>query len=153
MCWTSDLLKGLPAGIVALIVAAISWRQYLVARAKLKLDLFDRRYAIFQQTWEILSEVTMRGTREKSYGLATPFNNFLPQARFLFGKKIADYLDQASTNWNELHGLEGERADVAGADRQNNIARTRKLKNWFFKEASDGCKQMFDEYLDFERWK
>jgi hypothetical protein len=153
MCWTSDILKGLPAGVVALIVAAISWRQYLVAKAKLKLDLFERRYAIFQQTWEILSEVVSHGTREKAYGLATPFNNFLPQARFLLGKKIAAYLDIASSNWAELHGLEGERTDIAGADLQNNIARTTELKGWFFKEASEGCKQQFDEYLDFERWK
>jgi hypothetical protein len=153
MCWTSDLLKGLPTGIVALIVAVISWRQYLVARAKLKLDLFDKRYAIFQQTWEILSEVVTRGTREKAYGLATPFNNFLPQARFLFGKKIADYLYRASSNWTELYGLEGERVDVAGDARQRNIARAHELKVWFLKEATDGCRQMFDEYLDFDRWK
>jgi hypothetical protein len=153
MCWTSDLLKGLPAGIVALIVAAISWRQYLVEKAKLKLDLFERRYAIFQQTWEILSEVVSHGTRERNYGLATPFNNFLPQARFLFGKKIAEYLDLASSNWTELQGLESEIQDVAGDDRKKNLARGRELMKWFFEQASKGCKQLFDEYLNFERWK
>lgn len=45
-----ELLKGVPAAFVALIVGliapGIAHRQYHIARAKLKLDLFDKRYAI-----------------------------------------------------------------------------------------------------------
>src|ERR1700722_14950247 len=91
-----ELVKGLPAAFVTLIIGAsaagIAYRQYEVARAKLKLDLFEKRYAIFQQTWEILSGVVRNGTRAENYGLATPFNNFLPQAAFLFGEPIKRYL-------------------------------------------------------------
>ncbi len=145
------LLPGLPAAIVALIVAVIAYQQYRVAKAKLKLDLFDKRFAIFQQTWEILSEAAIRGTREKNWGLATPFNNFLPQARFLFGKKVAAYLDLAFHNWNELHGLEGEREDSASA--AAHAARVSELKGWFHEQADKGCKDMFGKFLNFERWK
>ena len=155
--FASELIKGLPAAFVALVIGAIAafltWRQYEVARAKLKFDLFDRRFAIFQQTWEILSEVVIRGTREKNYGLATPFNDFLPQARFLFGKDISDYLDEASTNWADLHALEAERADLSGQERLRNIERARELRNWFEEEAKEGCKRTFGSYLNFERWK
>ena len=74
--------------VIGGIAAYIAYRQYQVAHAKLKLNLFDKRYAIFQQTWEILSETVTQGTRAKNHGLATPLNNFLPQAGFLFGEPI-----------------------------------------------------------------
>ncbi|MES1190137.1 MAG: hypothetical protein ABUS47_03545 [Steroidobacter sp.] len=152
-----ELIKGLPAAFVTLIIgfiaALIAWRQYRVAAAKLKLDLFDKRYLIFQKTWEIFSEVVRDGTRAKSYGLATPFNNFLPQAAFLFGTDIYTYLDQASKNWTELRGLEAEETAVTGSDKSENIARASELRQWFHDEASEGAKRTFEKYLSFERWK
>jgi hypothetical protein len=61
-----EMVKGLPAAFVALVIGAIAagiaWRQYQVAKARLKLDLFDKRHPIYQQTWEILSEVVINGT-------------------------------------------------------------------------------------------
>ena len=149
------LLPGIPAGLVALTVGIVGWRiarrQAAVAEAKLKLDLFERRYPIFQQTWEIMSEVTMRGTREKNYGLANPFSNFMPQARFLFGKKVEAYLSDAVSKWAELHGYEGEREDAHAA--AQHAARVRELKNWFHEQASTGLRELFDPYLDFEKWR
>jgi hypothetical protein len=146
-----DMMRGVPTALVALVVGIvgliIAYNQLKVAKTKLELDRYDKRYAIFQKTWEILSETVMKGTREKHYGLATPFNNFLPEASFLFGRDIADYLNECSKNWTELYGLEAERADVAGMDRQKNIARTSELKVWFFEQASVHCKAKFGKYL------
>ena len=48
----AEIAKGLLAAFVALvnglIAAGIAWQRWRVARAKLKLDLFDRRLAIFR---------------------------------------------------------------------------------------------------------
>jgi hypothetical protein len=56
-----ELMKGIPAAIVATFAAGIAgiiaWRQYKVAKAKLNLDLFERRYKIFHNTWEELSNI------------------------------------------------------------------------------------------------
>ena len=146
-----EMMKGVPAGVVTLVIGSIAgvitWRQYQVAKAKLKLDLFDRRYAIFHKTWVILSDVVIKGTREDHHGLATPFNRFLPEAAFLFGPEIFDYLSDLSDKWNELHGLEGEKNTAAS------IPRTTELTQWFFDEASTGAKAKFGIYLDFQNWK
>jgi hypothetical protein len=43
-----EIMKGVPAAFVALVIGlvatGIAWRQFKVAQAKLKLDLFERRY-------------------------------------------------------------------------------------------------------------
>jgi hypothetical protein len=151
-CHSSESITGFATIFATIVIggiaAYIAWRQYEVAQAKLKLDLFDKRYAIFQQTWEILSETAKHGTREKNYGLGTPFNNFLPAAEFLFWNPIKQYLDEVSTKWTKLYGLEGE-GDGAGIDTPAKIA---ELKTWFFEQASTGAKAQFGRYLDFENW-
>src|ERR1700685_2151371 len=68
----------------------------------------------FARTWSPPTTSTSPWTREKRYGLATPFNNFLPEAAFLFGEDISDYLNECSKSWTELYGLEAELNDVAG---------------------------------------
>jgi hypothetical protein len=104
-------MKGLPAAFVALVIgciaARITYNQFRVAEAKLKLDLFERRYNIFHETWKTLSEVVGKGTREKNYGFGTPFNNYIPEAKFLFGADIETYLNTLASKWAKLHGIEG----------------------------------------------
>ena len=149
------LVQGTPAALVALTVGIvgglIAYRQAAVAEAKLKLDLFEKRYPIFQETWEIKSEVVMKGTRGKNYGLGNPFSNFIPRARFLFGAEVEAYLSTAVKKWTELHAFEGEREDPAAA--AQNAEQVRQLKEWFFEQASTGLKKLFAPYLDFEKWR
>ena len=101
-----ELIKGVPTALVAVVIggigAMIAYRQVVIAQAKLKLDLFDKRYAIFLETWKILSEVVRTGTRGTNYGLGNPFSNFIPQARFLFGRDIEAYLNETVSKWSEL---------------------------------------------------
>ena len=150
------LLQALPAALVTLTVGIAGWfiarHQGKVAQAKLKLDLFDKRYPIFLETWQIMSEVVFKGTREKEYGLGNPFSNFIPQARFLFGERVEKYLQEAATKWIRLNALETEIAD--NQPRAPGIVQERReLKEWFEGQAKGGVKNLFAPYLDFEKWK
>ena len=157
--WIKALGPSLVALVIGVIAAHITWTQKEVARsqkevaqAKLKLDLFERRYNIFHQTWVSVSEVVQTGTREQNLGFGTPFNNYRPEAAFLFGKDIEAFIDELVHNWAELHALEAER-DGQGPDRMMIIERMRKLRDWFFEQASKGVKDRFAPYLDFANWK
>lgn len=142
-----EIVKGLPTTAVALIVAWVAFQQWRVARAKLKLDLFDKRYAIFFETWEKVSHVVRFGTRDVNYGLGTPFNNFIPQAKFLFGDDIEAYLILMIEKWTEPNAIESEPT-------QSNYAQKKfDLNGWFFEQADKGVKAKFGLYLSFERWR
>ena len=97
------------------------------------------------------ASVVRDGTRKKNWGLGTPFNNFIPQARFLFGKDVDEYLSNAVKQWTEPYAVEAESDDPTA--RVKNAARRRELTNWFFEQASTGVRELFGPYLDFERWK
>jgi hypothetical protein len=158
--WNSiwpDLIKGAPAAFVAFVIgciaARIAYNQYLVSKAKLNLDLFGQRFPIFQKTWQIVSDVGIKGKVEQMSGLATPFNNFRPQARFLFGKEIEKYLNLISSKYIDLEAAATETNALQGQERTDNIAECRDLKDWFYKQATHGLQEKFAPYLDFEKWK
>lgn len=149
-----EVIKGLPAAGVALVIgviaAGIAYRQYLVARAKLNLDLFERRYAIFEATWGYLSSA-VQGPSSSAF--SSPFDNLIPQASFLFGKEMEDYLREASSKMRELRMIEMKakaRGDVIPPE---DINRETELNNWFLEEARTGARKRFGKFLDFEKWR
>lgn len=146
-----ELIKGIPAAVVALLVGVLaSWigyQQYRVGRAKLNLDLFDKRYLVFQKTWEFLSSPP-----PGMFG-SGPFDNLIPQASFLFGPEVAEYMRTASRHATELATIGARargRGDVIAPE---DIPRDTELHNWFFQEASVGVKSIFGRYLDFAEWR
>ena len=148
-------IKTIAPVIVTMIFGAIAIyftrRQNKVAEAKLKLDLFERRYAIFKKVWEITSATGRHGSRasQKMMNFATPFNNFRPEAAFLFGSGMQDYIDELSHNWDQLYAQEGMRDD----DKLKSDELITQLKNYFLEQASGGVKDRFSPFLDFANWK
>ena len=151
-----ELWKGAPAAFVALtigwIAAGIAYRQYQVAHAKLKLDLFDKRYAIYQETWRILSEAATTAPLP-NHGLYTPFNKLIPQAAFLFGTPVEKYLNKAMDQWASLWLIQTNTQGNGNVVLPNDIAARAELVRWFRQEASQGAKQLFGQYLSFEKWR
>ena len=76
--------------IVGLSVAYIAWQQWQVARSKLRLDLFDRRYKVFEATRKFLA-VILRDARFEDSQLFE-FYAGTSDAEFLFGSEVVDYL-------------------------------------------------------------
>ena len=77
--------------IVGLSVAYIAWQQWQVARSKLRLELFDRRYKVFEATRKFLA-VILRDARCFEDSQLFEFNAGTSDAEFLFGSEVVDYL-------------------------------------------------------------
>jgi hypothetical protein len=148
------MAKGLPAAFVALVIggvaAYIAWRQYKAAHAKIKLDLFDKRYAIFEAAWAFLSEPIQS---ELQGGPRSPFTNMIPRAGFLFGSEVEAYLNEALTNWTELWAIREKAKARGNVIAPEDVTRNTELLNWFHTEASQGLKKVCAPYLDFQNWK
>jgi hypothetical protein len=149
------LIKGIPTALVALaiglVAAGIAWRQKEIAQAKLKLDLFDKRYTIFHSAWEFMSEIVHNGPGDQALH---PFTNQIPQAGFLFGRDIEDYLNNATNKRTDLWMINQRvRRSADRAMPPEDIDRNAFLENWFFEQAAKGLKAKLAPYLDFEKWR
>lgn len=133
------------------MVAWVGWRQLQAARAKVKLDLFEKRLAIFNTTWFQIG----RSAQNKPYEyreLGLWFNK-IHEASFLFGPDIVEYLNNIRDKAIEEQRL------CAAVHPQNSKPATDKekadhkaLNDWFIAEGKL-IQQKFAPYLSFHEWR
>jgi hypothetical protein len=152
--WIKVLAPTAVAFIFGGIAARITWKQGEVAEAKLKLDLFERRYAIFEKVWGITSEIFKYGPNlSRGNGLrlfGTPFNDIKPEASFLFGKEIDAYISELATKWSEYRA----QVQLNDDDPRKSAEREQAIQMYFLEQANDGhVKARFAPFLDLANWK
>ncbi|AXV99830.1 hypothetical protein CJO81_03090 [Ralstonia solanacearum] len=139
--------------VLGFLAWAVSDDQRTVARAKLRLDLFERRYAIFEVTWDYLSRCTEHKVPPRNAELAVKFANSIPQAAFLFGRELETYLNTIRDNAITLWLIQERTAANYNVLPPEDIERHTELQRWFFEEARQGAKTIFGRYLSFENWQ
>ncbi|MBY4833665.1 hypothetical protein [Burkholderia dolosa] len=150
-----EAMKGAGPALIALVVAIVGWfltrLQYRVARGQLNLNLFDRRYALYEQVWSYLSQAanSAPGPDSKTH---IDFTNAYPKFHFLFGKDIAHYVQQAGENAIALWSIQTRRKSGAARLTPDDDRRELELTSWFATEAISGAKARFAPYMAFDEW-
>ena len=70
--------------VIAAGVAFVAYQQWVTARRKLSLDLFDKRFAVFMDIRKLASEALQLGALTD---VAAP-NEVVAKGRFLFGPEV-----------------------------------------------------------------
>jgi len=131
------MLSGVPAAFVALtigsIAAYIAYQQWKVARAKLDLDLFEQRYALFELLWAFVSVRT--DDSENVQQAVNALKHAVPKFYFLFGPEIGSYVEEVLAK--------GVSQDPAKPLSRHPLPTAN--------EAND-VRERFRRYLDFKEW-
>lgn len=104
-----EYVKALGTPVAALIAAAITsliaYRQWVTARNKLKLDLFDKRMEIYRSAIDLMSEIGYHDSIlewDRVNQLGAPFR----AARWLLSEEIANYLEDLMERGYQVAGKE-----------------------------------------------
>ena len=152
-----ELAKGLPVIVVAGIAAYVAWKQwklaaevYEVNRAKFRLDLFDKRWTLYDALWEFLSTPS---EHPDANALRVAVRNLLPQFYFLFGTEIGDFAKQSLEQSTVRRQLEAEldRMDALHPDWFAKTAELVTVSQWFAANSA-GLRPRFSRYMDFSTW-
>ena len=76
--------------IIAIIVAGIAFMQWLTARQKILLDLFEKRFEAYESLREVAAKAMMQV--EVQQADLNKYARAMGRARFLFGKEVDDFL-------------------------------------------------------------
>ena len=90
---------------VGIFAAAIAFRQWRTAHTKLQLDLYQRRYPVFQAAHAVIHAANAPPPflREAWQALAI----YRAEAEFIFDDKVKAFLDEVQSNaWQAIHKLE-----------------------------------------------
>jgi len=146
--WTA-YLTALLTPTVAVLGALIGYRQWRLAQNKLKLDLFDRRFKVYEAARDLLASIMTSG-KEKDDEVFK-FMVATREAKWLFDTEVANYLDkQIYHKAIDLQTLAGELDGVGvGEIRTKNVRAQSDLKKWF-KAQYDVLDQKFSRYLQLK---
>jgi len=90
--WSSVIavFQGLLAPVIAVIATYIAWQQWKANAQKLKLDLYQQRFRVFEAVRDILGMMyTTVSDDKKLFELLSKTRG----AEFLFGSEIKDYVE------------------------------------------------------------
>ena len=78
--------------LVAVVVAIIAFLQWVTARQKVVLDLFDKRFAVYEELREVVGRHVSRGAA--SIEDMGKFTRAAGRAQFLFGPEVTTFLEE-----------------------------------------------------------
>jgi hypothetical protein len=141
-----QLLAALLTPTMALLGAYIAWQQWRTNRNKLKLELFDRRYRIFEAGQALIGRVLALG--QASHEHTFEFLTQIRGAKFLFNARLQRYLEvDLNRKAERLRALISDFQSLSGGDaRKANLANQREVKDWF-KEQYENLDTWFSPYL------
>ena len=137
--------------VVACGLWYIAYHQYRLGRAKFKLDLFEKRFAVFEATRKLLRAMVSEGPGEleKVY----EFRVGTADATFLFCSDISDYLNEVDKRavdfWQVVKRMKSPSND---SHLDSLIQKEADATKWF----SDQPVQLngkFAPYLDLRTWR
>lgn len=129
--WTT-YLSALLTPTVAVLGSFIAYRQWRTAQNKLKLELFDRRFAVYDTTTTFLASAMNSGAAKDE---EFKFMSATHDAKWLLNTDIAEYLEDIYRKAVSLQFLVSELQDLPiGEERSANIHMQREIKEWLLKQ-------------------
>lgn len=137
--------------LVGLVVGFIAWQQWQLARHKFRLDLFDRRYRVFEATRKFLSAIFSNS--DFSDAQLFEFYGGTSDAEFLFDRDVVDYLKQIRERSLDmrLHKTLFEPLPV-GEERSRHVQASHDQLLWLGEQLTAG-RVVFAPYLSFSKIK
>ncbi len=132
--------------LVAVLVALITWSQWATNRARLRHELFDRRYEVYEQIAAFIAEILTSGRVPQ--GEPEGFRHRTKTAYFLFAcdNDIKVLITEISQKAADLQGWEATLESLSGEERQKNLEAQRAVKDWL-KQTLDSLETRFEKYL------
>ena len=143
------IFQGLLTPIIGLIVVYVAYQQHLTNRNRLRLDLYDRRFKLYNEIQSFLASIAQRGD-VSDHDLMDCLRN-TKEAIFLFKEDISKYIDELYTQACDLQYLEKVTNNkVRGADREESVKKRAKVFGWLTNQSKE-CTEKFKKYLSFEK--
>jgi hypothetical protein len=98
--WTA-YLTALSTPCIAIFAAWIAFQQWKLSRSKLRFDLFEKRWAVYASTNEVLASL-LEGSDEERRACVKDFRRSLLDAQFLFGDQVMTFLRRVDQRVYEL---------------------------------------------------
>jgi hypothetical protein len=131
---------------VAVLVAVITLGQWVTNRARLRHELFDRRYSVYENIAGFVAEILISG--KVPVGEPEGFSRRTKTAYFVFecDNDVKVLITEIYRHAVNLHALEATLETLTGDERKRNVEAQRVEKEWF-QQTLGSLETRFEKYL------
>ena len=144
------IVIGVLTSITGVLVAWTAYRQYRLSAERFKLDLFEKRFAVYKGTQVFLSHILRQAKFEieRFY----QFRADTQIATFLFDDDITHYLEEIDSKACEFGGIHDDLEGVpCGPERTELCKKQTRLLTWLIDKLPE-LQKVFSPYLKFRTW-
>ncbi len=141
-----ETINAIATTVIAFLVAVITWRQLSTDRSRLRHELFDRRYKIYEGLTGFLADTLVTGKIPP--GAEIELLRQTKRAYFIFGgdAEIRSLISEIYSGAVELEGLVLMESGLYGDDLQENMQNQRRIKDQY-KVTLNSMEKRFGKYL------
>lgn len=134
-------------GVVTLMVTGyIALQQWQINKNKLRLDLFDRRWAVFEAAMRLAASAVHKPTITSDD--LREFATATRGVRFLFNKSLEEYCDKLRTEAVAILFENRKLEDLPVGDERTTIAKTLEGRLfWFSDQIDTGIPKRFARFM------
>ena len=139
-----DILSALLTPTIVLLGGYIAWQQSRTNRNRLKLELFDKRYKVYENIRKFIASILISARVEQ--GQCIEFLRDTKSLGFLFDDKIEKLTKEMYEKASRLHLLNKTAEGRTGDQIQNNLNQRKEIMEWFAQQLND-IDKVFKKYL------
>jgi len=140
-----ELLSALLIPILVVVATIIAIQQWRINQKRLKHELFDRRYEVYQSITEFIAKILTTGKVESNSSIRLLADT--KKVYFLFDKDTHDFIMQLYRKSIDLDTLDTILEVTTEKDkREKNLKNQGELKDWFSKQLKI-VEKRFEKFL------
>jgi hypothetical protein len=151
LAFISDSMGANVMVLLGILVAIIVGQQFLLAKEKFKLDMFEKRFAVFNTLNLFIADtvVNSKVTAER----IKKFNADTRTASFLFGDDIINLIEEVKKKGREMRFLDDTLQVMGVGGTRQKLLIEKESKKKELVDLGDNLRQAFLHYLKFKKWK
>jgi hypothetical protein len=137
--------------LIGICVSAVAYQQYRLGKDRFRLDLFEKRFAVYKGVQIFLTHVLSDG--KASLDKPFEFRASTQDAVFLFQAEVPAFIEKIDETACKMMAITERIEDVPpGEERSCAVKQKSELFKWLVDQLSE-LKGVFGPYLRFKAWK
>ncbi len=142
------------SGITAFLAAIVAWtgyQQHKLSKDKFKLDLFEKRFAVYQGVRRFLSQILQNSLPDKDTFMEFAIST--QEAAFLFDPKVSNYIDSIRTKALKIETVHKKHENLGPCDEKSRLV---DKEHEIFEDLVNDLRTLdhiFMPDMKFSKWK
>jgi len=140
--------------VTALLVAIVTWigvQQHKLAKEKFKLDMFEKRFAVYKGVQEFLTIILQNAKFDLNQ--LFEFRRKTQDSTFLFGKDIPQYIDVIDKKALKMRSVAEQYGPLPVGPQRSELCEEESRLLMELLDELPRLKEVFAPYLRFDKWK